>query len=89
MFPLGFAPPTPPLGADLERTIQALEKGRRPAVLFLLPTAARAFRFGAYVQTTVETGLAGWGGGIRHAYRIGICQDSQLRGQNSNLRISN
>lgn len=22
VFPLGFAPPTPPLGADLERTIQ-------------------------------------------------------------------
>ena len=35
-------------------------------------------------------GLTGWGGGIRtSAYRIGICQDSQPRGQDSNLRISN
>jgi hypothetical protein len=36
----------------------------------------------------VRDGLAGWGGGIRtSAYRIGICQDSQPRGQDSNLRI--
>ena len=38
----------------------------------------------------VGDGLAGWGGGIRtSAYKIGIRQDSQPGGQNSNLCISN